>query len=115
VIVADEGVEGQRVRRQDRHHGAGPVARVHEERITVRATPNLHLAAPTHEIVIGGVEGEQHANPSVGVGMQNDEVAVFGGLDVHAGAVAAGELFVIDYDSNGGVVGLLCDGRTGKR
>ncbi len=115
VIVADEPVEGQWVGRKDRHHGAGPVARIHEERVTVRAPPNLHFPAPAHEIVIGGVEGEQHANPSLGVGMQNDKVAVFGGLDVYAGAVTAGELFVIDFYANGGVVGLLSDGRTNQR
>jgi hypothetical protein len=32
--------------------------------------------------------------------VQHDEVAVLGGLDVRAGAVAAGELLVIESDAN---------------
>jgi hypothetical protein len=46
--------------------------------------------------------------------VQHDKVTVLRRLDIHAGAITAGELLVIEIDANGGgIVGL--DGGAGER
>jgi hypothetical protein len=115
VVIAHKGAVVERIPGEDCHHRARAVAVVDEEGVAVGAPAQLEAPAAAHEVVIRRIEWEQHPDPSVGVGVQHDEVAVLHRLDVDAGAVAAGELLVIEFNANGGVIGLQCDGRTGKR
>jgi hypothetical protein len=106
VVVAHEPVVAERVGGENCHDRTRTVGSVHKERVAVRAPANLDAPAAADEVVIRGIEWEQHAHPAIRVGVQHDEVAVLSRLDVNAGAVAAGELLVIEIDANWGVIGL---------
>ena len=92
--------------RHGRQHGAGPGVLVHRKRLAVAATADLQLVVATHEVVVAGVEREQHPHAPVGVGPEHHEIAVLLGARVHLGAVAPGIIVVVEPDLHGRVTRL---------
>ncbi len=104
MIVADEGVEIERITRDRGQHRARSFIAVDLEGVAIIAAPNLELLVSTDEGVVARIDREQHADAASGVGVQDHEVAVLRRFDIDPGALAARELVVIDFD---------CDRRIG--
>src|SRR5207244_9381308 len=79
-------------RREDQPRAVGVVD---VERLAVSAAAHLDGAAAAHEVVVRGIEREQHPHATLSVAPQYDDVAVFGRANLHARPVAALEVVVL--------------------
>jgi hypothetical protein len=100
MIVAGEVAKVESVRRDGGEHGARPVGSINLERVAIAATADLELPPAAHEVIIGRIEREEHADPAFGVGVQHDEVPILRALDVHTGAVAGIKLIVVETNGD---------------
>ena len=96
MVVRRESAEVKRVGRDCGEHRARPFAGLYLERVAIAAAAQLEFLPAAHEVVIGRIEREQHADSALGIGVQDDEVAVLRGLNVNTRAVAGVELIVIE-------------------
>ncbi len=96
MIVRGVSAEVVCVGRDSGEHGARSFVPLYLERIAIAATADLELLSAAHEVIVGRIEREEHADSAFGVGVQHDEVTILRALDVHAGAVAGVKLIVIE-------------------
>ena len=112
VVAAAELAVAKRVlsiRHVDR---AEPDGVHHADRFSVLTVADLVITAAAHEIVAKRVERKQDANPPLGVGVQDDYVAVLLGSHVHAHRVTKLETLVaVEPKLNG----LVLDDRQRRR
>src|SRR5437773_1463347 len=95
VIAAHELLELERRRRPGREHDARAIAVVDVERLAVAAAPYLERLAAAHEIVVAGIEREQHPHAPLSVAAEHDDIPIFVRADLHARLVAALEIVVL--------------------
>ena len=96
MVVRSESAEVKRVGRDRGEHRARPFAGLYLERVAIAAAAQLEFLPATHEVVIGRIEREQHADSALRISVQDDEVAVLRGLDVDTRAVAGVKLIVVE-------------------
>jgi hypothetical protein len=94
VIAAHVLVELERSLGPRGENKAVPRAVVHGERLTITAPADLAFVAAAHEIVRPRIEWEEDAHLAVDVGVQDHDVPVLRGADVHAAAIAREEVVV---------------------
>src|SRR5438876_506885 len=95
VIAAHELVELERRRGTGREHQPRAVRVVDVEGLAVTAAAQLDGAAAAHEVVVRGIEREQHPHATPSVAPQHYDVAVLGRADLYARPVAALEVVVL--------------------
>jgi hypothetical protein len=104
VIAHYEGLELERLARDGGVHRSATLS-VDLEGPAVTPTPHLVLLAAAHEIVLVGIEREQHPEIAIRVDMQNQEVSVVFGAYFDLGFLSREEATIVaDPELNGRVV-----------
>jgi hypothetical protein len=102
VVVAHELTELERVAGESRVDGAQARVVVDAERLTIAAAADFEVALAAHEVVLVGIQREQHADAAVGLRVEDQEVTVRLGAGVDLHPVAALQVArLVDPDSDG--------------
>jgi hypothetical protein len=92
VVVPHELAELEWVAGERRVHRAQPAVHEHAEGLAVAAAPDLEVTLTAHEVVVVGIQREQHAEAAVRLGVDYYEVTVRFGVGVHPHTVALPEV-----------------------